>query len=72
MLDTLLQAERDGQIDAVGISEEVETFMFEGHDTTATGVVFLMFMLALHPEIQKRVYDEIVDEIGKFNTKDAF
>lgn len=59
MLDTLLAAEAKGDIDAEGIREEVDTFMFEGHDTTATGLVFIFFLMAQHREVQQRVYEEI-------------
>ena len=37
-LDTLLDLFDAGEIDIEGIQEEVDTFMFEGHDTTATGM----------------------------------
>ena len=59
MLDTLLVAEAKGQIDAEGIREEVDTFMFEGHDTTATGLLFIFFLLGQHKDVQQRVYEEI-------------
>lgn len=65
MLDTLLVAESKGEIDAEGIREEVDTFMFEGHDTTAAGLVFIFFLMGQHKDVQQRVYEEIkgiVDE----------
>lgn len=34
MLDTLLMAESQNSIDGAGIQEEVDTFVFEGFDTT--------------------------------------
>lgn len=64
MLDTLLEAEANGgHIDNSGILEEVETFMFEGYDTTSTGIAFLLFVLAQYQDVQQNLYDEIVDEI---------
>lgn len=60
MLDTLLHAEQDGnQIDAKGIQEEVDTFVFEGFDTTMTAITFILFMIANHSEVQQRLYEEI-------------
>ncbi|XP_059608583.1 probable cytochrome P450 4ac1 [Phlebotomus argentipes] len=60
MLDTLLAAEADGLIDAEGIREEVDTFTFEGHDTTSAALTFIFFLLAHHPEVQEKVYEEIM------------
>ncbi|XP_050072856.1 cytochrome P450 4C1-like [Anopheles maculipalpis] len=60
MLDTLLAAETQGLIDADGIREEVETFTFEGHDTTASALVFIFLTLSWEPEIQDRLYQELV------------
>ncbi|CAK1549418.1 unnamed protein product [Leptosia nina] len=59
MLDLLLQNERDGKIDLLGIREEVDTFMFEGHDTTATALTFLIMRIANEPEIQDKIYEEL-------------
>lgn len=60
MLDTLLHAEQNGhQIDADGIQEEVDTFIFEGFDTTMTAITFILFMIANHSDVQQRLYDEI-------------
>lgn len=41
------------------IRDEVETFMFEGHDTTKSAISFVLYNLARHPEIQQRVQAEI-------------
>ena len=41
--------------------------MFEGHDTTASGITWTLYNLALHPEHQQKCRDE-VDEI--FEDKD--
>ena len=38
---------------------EVDTFMFEGHDTTASGVSWIFYALATHPEHQQRCREEV-------------
>jgi cytochrome P450 len=38
--------------------------MFEGHDTTAAAVVWSLFMLGSHPEVQRRCYEEIQSVCG--------
>lgn len=67
MLDTLLAAERQGLIDEAGICEEVDTFMFEGHDTTSSGITFSLLLLATYPEVQERLYHEIKEAIDGNN-----
>ncbi|XP_031558796.1 cytochrome P450 4c3-like [Actinia tenebrosa] len=58
-LDLLLDAFDDGQIDREGIREEVDTFMFEGHDTTAAAISWTILLLGLHPEVQDKVQHEV-------------
>lgn len=43
----------------INIREEVDTFMFEGHDTTAWGVIWSTYLIGLNPDCQKRVQDEV-------------
>lgn len=66
MLDTLLRAEQLGKIDRNGIQEEVDTFVFEGFDTTMTAITFILFMIANHNDVQEKLYDEIqtIDQNG--------
>ncbi|XP_024892876.1 cytochrome P450 4C1-like isoform X2 [Temnothorax curvispinosus] len=52
MLDLLIAASRDGLMTDSDIQEEVDTFMFEGHDTTAMGLCFILALLAEHKNIQ--------------------
>ncbi|XP_072402596.1 cytochrome P450 4V2-like [Diabrotica undecimpunctata] len=58
-LDILLESTIDGKaLSRLDIREEVDTFMFEGHDTTASAVSFALYSLAANPKIQKEVYIE--------------
>ena len=50
------------------IRAEVDTFMFEGHDTTASNLIWALYNLAFHPEHQEICRKE-VDEI--FDQKDC-
>ncbi|XP_018393738.1 PREDICTED: uncharacterized protein LOC108772664 [Cyphomyrmex costatus] len=59
MLDLLIAASREGLMTESDIREEVDTFTFAGHDTTATGLSFLLALLAEHKDIQDRVRNEI-------------
>uniref|UniRef100_A0A182VPL4 Uncharacterized protein n=3 Tax=Anopheles merus TaxID=30066 RepID=A0A182VPL4_ANOME len=64
-LDVLLQATIDGRpLTDREIQEEVDTFMFEGHDTTTIAISFTLLLLARHPEVQERVYREVVAIVG--------
>lgn len=68
MLDTLLQAQLEGLIDDKGIREEVDTFTFEGHDTTSSGLIFTLLLLAHNPQSQQKIYDEIENVLKSRNT----
>ncbi|CAF4793903.1 unnamed protein product [Pieris macdunnoughi] len=59
MLDLLISAEKEGLINDDGIIEEVNTFMFEGHDTTAAGLTFCLLTLAENQDVQEKVYQEL-------------
>ncbi|XP_024873026.1 cytochrome P450 4C1-like [Temnothorax curvispinosus] len=73
MLDLLIVASQKGLLTDLDIREEVDTFMFEGHDTTAIGLSFLLALLAEHKDIQDRVrseVDTVIQESGeKFTIK---
>nr|XP_054759900.1 cytochrome P450 4V2-like [Lytechinus pictus] len=65
-LDLLLQMHReDPSFTLDDIREEVDTFMFEGHDTTSAAVSWSILHIGQHPEIQARLYDEIDEVFGK-------
>ncbi|XP_072937009.1 uncharacterized protein [Epargyreus clarus] len=64
MLDLLISAEKDGCIDKTGIQEEVDTFMFEGHDTVASGITFFLLSVANDSEIQEKIVAELQEIFG--------
>eukprot|EP00071_Canis_lupus_P025007 XP_013977656.1 docosahexaenoic acid omega-hydroxylase CYP4F3 isoform X6 [Canis lupus familiaris] len=56
----LLSKDEDGkQLSDKDIRAEADTFMFEGHDTTASGLSWVLFNLAKHPEYQERCRQEV-------------
>ncbi|XP_022097114.1 cytochrome P450 4F4-like isoform X2 [Acanthaster planci] len=63
-LDILLSArdEDDKGMTDMEIRNEVDTFLFEGHDTTASGLTWMLYAMATHPEHQRKVQEEI-DEV---------
>ncbi|XP_045035238.1 cytochrome P450 4C1-like isoform X1 [Daphnia magna] len=59
-LDLLIEASQDGKaLSDRDIREEVDTFMFEGHDTTAAAINFSLFLIGNYPEVQKKVNEEL-------------
>eukprot|EP00090_Calanus_glacialis_P018963 TRINITY_DN29285_c0_g1_i1.p1 TRINITY_DN29285_c0_g1~~TRINITY_DN29285_c0_g1_i1.p1 ORF type:complete len:506 (-),score=75.50 TRINITY_DN29285_c0_g1_i1:15-1532(-) len=59
-LDLLIAASKGNKsLSTDDIREEVDTFMFEGHDTVATNMSFCLYLLATHPEAQKKCQNEL-------------
>ncbi|XP_052020687.1 cytochrome P450 4F4 isoform X10 [Apodemus sylvaticus] len=56
----LLSKDEDGkELSDEDIRAEADTFMFEGHDTTASGLSWILYNLARHPEYQERCRQEV-------------
>lgn len=59
-LDLLLQvrtAEGDALTDE-DIQEEVDTFLFEGHDTTGCALSWSLLLIGNHPDVQEKIMSE--------------
>uniref|UniRef100_A0A8C3XZ97 Cytochrome P450 n=1 Tax=Catharus ustulatus TaxID=91951 RepID=A0A8C3XZ97_CATUS len=69
-LDILLCAkdENGAALSDEDLRAEVDTFMFEGHDTTASGISWLFYCLAMHPEHQQLCREEIQGILGDRDT----
>ncbi|XP_052869107.1 cytochrome P450 4C1-like [Anopheles cruzii] len=65
LLDLLLNVTVDGKpLPDADIREEVDTFMFAGHDTTTSCISFAIYHLSRNAAIQQKVYDEIQHVVG--------
>ncbi|KAH8256214.1 hypothetical protein KR026_010914, partial [Drosophila bipectinata] len=65
LLDVLLMATVDGKpLTNDEIREEVDTFMFEGHDTTTSALSFCLYEVSRNPEVQEKLFEEILRVIG--------
>ncbi|KRY19422.1 Cytochrome P450 4V2 [Trichinella patagoniensis] len=69
-LDLLLQIAEQGKLTDQDIREEVDTFMFEGHDTTSAGMNWALHLLGCNPAIQAKVHEEL-DSIFSDDDRDA-
>ncbi|KAF5277798.1 hypothetical protein FQR65_LT03778 [Abscondita terminalis] len=68
-LDVLLTSTVDGVfLTNEEIRDEVNTFMFAGHDTTTSALSFTVYTLSKYPKIQDKVFQEISDVLGNDET----
>ena len=64
-LDLLLESANNGAlINDREIKEQVDTIMFEGHDTTAAASSFFLSLMGVHQEIQEKVVQELNEIFG--------
>lgn len=64
-LDLLLESAQNGAlITDKEIKEQVDTIMFEGHDTTAAASSFFLSLMGIHQDIQEKVVQELYDIFG--------
>ncbi|XP_068948862.1 cytochrome P450 4A6-like [Petaurus breviceps papuanus] len=65
-LDILLCAktENGDSLSDKELKAEVDTFMFEGHDTTSSGISWIFYSLAMNPEHQQKCREEIRGILG--------
>ncbi|XP_035274432.1 cytochrome P450 4V2 [Anguilla anguilla] len=66
-LDMLLKTvDEDGnRLTHKDIQEEVDTFMFRGHDTTAASMNWAVHLIGSHPEVQRKVQQELREVFGE-------
>jgi cytochrome P450 len=66
-LDTLLQMQADGSVAITDeeIQEEVDTFMFEGHDTTGVSLGWTLYCLGRNVDVQLQLQRELDAVMGQ-------
>ncbi|KAK2580231.1 hypothetical protein KPH14_012487 [Odynerus spinipes] len=65
LLDLLLDISQNGAVlTNEDIRDEVNTFMFAGHDTTATSISWILYALGRHPIYQEQILEEYDRIIG--------
>lgn len=59
-LDLLIQYQLNGAgLTDEDIREEVDTFMFEGHDTTSMALCWAIYLIGLDKKVQTKVHEEL-------------
>ncbi|XP_068835828.1 prostaglandin E2 omega-hydroxylase CYP4F21 isoform X2 [Capricornis sumatraensis] len=67
----LLTKDEDGKrLSDEDIRAEADTFMFEGHDTTASGLSWILYNLAKHPEYQERCRQKVQELLRDRESKE--
>ena len=62
LIDALMNPKNKLSIDE--IKQEINTFIAAGHDTSAVTMSTALLMLAMHPEYQEKVYQELKEAFG--------
>lgn len=55
----VLLSNLDAKQDFLQIRDEILTFLVAGHETSSLGMTWTLHLLAHHPDIQKRLYEEV-------------
>lgn len=70
-LDLLLEMADKGKLTMKDVREEVDTFMFEGHDTTSSAMNWTLHLLGCSPKDQARVHQEVDAVFGEDGSRDV-
>ncbi|KAF9151800.1 hypothetical protein BG015_006207 [Linnemannia schmuckeri] len=54
----------DGKLTDTELKAQIMTFMAAGHETTSATVTWMLHIFSTHPEVQRKVRQEMLDHIG--------
>lgn len=64
-LDLLLDFEEAGKITKDELVQDLNFFIVAGYDTTGITIMYLLYLLSLHPEYQVKVLEELQEIFGE-------
>jgi cytochrome P450 len=64
-LSVLIRARDDGVESPEQLRDEMMTMLLAGHDTTALTLTYTWFLLSEHPEVERRVHEELDEVVGE-------
>lgn len=59
LIDQLLELYFTGKLDDKIIRDQIETIVIAGNETTALSLSYIILLLAMYPDVQEKVYDEL-------------
>jgi cytochrome P450 len=71
LLYTLMEAQDHEagikQMSDIQLRDEVMTIFLAGHETTANALTWTFYLLSQHPDVERRLYEELYSVLGKDN-----
>ncbi|CAL1285541.1 unnamed protein product [Larinioides sclopetarius] len=66
LLDLLLEKHMEtGELSEEDIREEVDTFASAGHETVSISIVWALYLIGLHSEVQMKIHEELDTVFGE-------
>lgn len=70
-VDILSVALRSGGFTDENLVDQLMTFLAAGHETTASSMIWAIYALCKHPEMQKRLREEVRSKLPSLNNTEA-
>jgi len=67
VLDHVLGAVDNGELEKDEVNANLFILFLAGHDTTSSSLSWALHCLKMHPDVQEKLYEEIVRVVGKEN-----